>query len=153
MKKWTVAGILNRLVNYIEMFVSAILIVAVIIMLVDCIKYLISTTSVSNSFDFNNFLSLLLNLIIGLEFTRMLCKHTPGTILDVVLFATARQLIVAHENVYEAFLGVISICIIFFTRKYLLPEKDRDRKLGFSFLDKIKEKSSENPKETDSHDS
>ncbi len=41
----------------------------------------------------------IMSLAIGVEFVKMLCTHKPGTIIEVLLFATARQMI--HLNVYE----------------------------------------------------
>jgi len=131
------------------MIVAALLFVAVVIMIIECLEYLITSTAVGESFNFDNFLSKLLNLIIGLEFARMLCKHTPGTILEVVLFATARQLIVAHTSAYATFLGVVSICIIFIIRKYLLPDKEQGQQMGLVLFDKLKKKHTRSSKETD----
>ena len=130
LKNWDMSKTINRFINYLEMIVAALLFVAVVIMIIECLGYLITSISVGGNFNFDNFLSKLLNLIIGLEFARMLCKHTPGTILEVVLFATARQLMVSHTSAYATFLGVVSICIIFIIRKYLLPDKEQDHQMG-----------------------
>lgn len=45
---------------------------------------------------FNEYLAVAFNLVIGIEFIKMLCKHTPETVIEVLLFAIARQLIVEH---------------------------------------------------------
>lgn len=148
MKKWTMSKIINRLINYLEMIVAVLLFVAVVIMIIECFEYLITSTSVGKSFSFDNFLSKLLNLIIGLEFARMLCKHKPETILEVVLFATARQLIVTHTGLLETFLGVVSVCIIFIIRKHFLPDKEQDQQMGLVFFDKLKKKHTRNSEET-----
>lgn len=42
----------------------------------------------------------------------MLCTHKPGTIIEVLLFATARQMIVEHLNVYETLVGIGAIAAL-----------------------------------------
>lgn len=50
-----------------------------------------------------------MTLAIGIEFVKMLCTHTPGTIIEVLLFATSRQMIVEHLNGTETLLGIAAI--------------------------------------------
>ena len=51
------------------------------------------------------------NLIIGVEFIKMLAKHTPGSAIEVLLFTISRQLVVEHTTPVENLIGII--------RKYL----------------------------------
>lgn len=60
------------------------------------------------------------NLVIGIEFIKMLAKHTPGSAIEVLLFAMARQLVIGHMTPVENLLGVIAIGIIFIIRKFCL---------------------------------
>ncbi len=73
---------------------------------------------------FNNYLASAFNLVIGIEFIKMLCKHTPETVIEVLLFAIARQLIVEHTSTIENLIGIISIGVLFATRKYLFYNFD-----------------------------
>lgn len=59
------------------------------------------------------------NLAIGIEFIKMLAKHTPGSAIEVLVFAMARQLVIGHMTPVENLLGVIAIGIIFIIRKFL----------------------------------
>lgn len=68
---------------------------------------------------FNLFLGTAFNVIIGIEFLKMLFKHTPGAVIEVLLFTISRQLVVEHSSVLESLLGAIAIAGIFFIRKYL----------------------------------
>ena len=63
-------------------------------------------------------------LAIGAELIKMLCKHTPETVIEVLAFALARQLIVGHAKPWENLIVVISIAILFGVRKYLLKKVD-----------------------------
>lgn len=63
-------------------------------------------------------------LAIGAEFIKMLCKHTPETIIEVLAFALARQLIVGHAAPWENLITVIAIAILFVVRRFLLNRYD-----------------------------
>ena len=54
----------------------------------------------------------------------MLCKHTPETIIEVLAFALARQLIVGHAAALENMITVLAIAILFAVRKFLLNRYD-----------------------------
>lgn len=73
-------------------------------------------------FDFSQFLSNVFSLVIGIEFTRMLIKHSADAAIEVLLFAIARQLIIAHPATWEMLIGVIAIAGVFAIRKYLFVD-------------------------------
>lgn len=63
-------------------------------------------------------------LAIGAELIKMFCKHTPETVIEVLAFALARQLIVGHAKPLENFLTVVSIAVLFAVRRFLLKRQD-----------------------------
>lgn len=63
-------------------------------------------------------------LAIGAELIKMLCKHTPETVIEVLAFALARQLIVGHAAPWENLITVVAIAILFAVRKFLLKRHD-----------------------------
>ena len=63
-------------------------------------------------------------LAIGAELIKMLCKHTPETIIEVLAFALARQLIVGHAGPIENLITVVAIAILFAVRRFLLNRHD-----------------------------
>ena len=54
---------------------------------------------------FSTFLAKALNLVVGIEFVKMLCKHTPETLVEVLMFATARQMVVEHLDTWQTLIG------------------------------------------------
>ena len=68
---------------------------------------------------FTTFLANGLSLVVGVEFVKMLCTHTPGTVIEVLLFAISRQMIVGHVSGFEVLAGVAAIAGLFATHKYL----------------------------------
>ena len=63
-------------------------------------------------------------LAIGAELIKMLCKHTPETVIEVLAFALARQLIVGHASAWENLITVIAIAVLFAIRRFLLKRHD-----------------------------
>ncbi len=63
-------------------------------------------------------------LAIGAELIKMLCKHTPETVIEVLAFALARQLIVGHASPFENLITVAAIAILFVVRRFLLKKQD-----------------------------
>lgn len=70
--------------------------------------------------QFTAFLGDALTLLIGVEFVKMLAKHTAENLLEVLMFAIARQMVVEHLNMTETLIGVVAIAVIFSIRKFLL---------------------------------
>jgi len=63
-------------------------------------------------------------LAIGAELIKMLCKHTPETIIEVLAFALARQLIVGHASPTQNLITVVAIAALFAVRRFLLKRHD-----------------------------
>ena len=61
----------------------------------------------------------------------MIYPHSPSTVFEVLLFAIARQVIMAHNNPLSSLIGVISIALLFATRKFLFIEFDESEKIIF----------------------
>ena len=89
---------------------------------------------IHDTFDFSilgkdpNYLLIVLDaaitLAIGAELIKMLCKHTPETVIEVLAFALARHLIVEHKNPLENLTTVVAIAILFAVRKFFLQKHD-----------------------------
>ena len=76
--------------------------------------------SVILNMEFEQILSVAFALVIGVEFTKMLFKHTPETIIDVLLFAIARQTVIYHANMTDMLVGVAAIAGLFAAKKFLI---------------------------------
>lgn len=68
---------------------------------------------------FTVFLRSAFNVVIGIEFVKMLAKHSPGSAIEVLLFAIARQMVVDHTSPVENLVSIVAILLIFVIRKYL----------------------------------
>lgn len=108
-----------------ELLISIIVAVAVLIL---AVRLIIDTVNLSTFNGGVNSLVKILDdaiiLAIGAELIKMLCKHTPETIIEVLAFALARQLIVGHAAVWENMITVIAIAVLFAIRRFLLKPHD-----------------------------
>lgn len=119
-----------RLVNWLEFLVSIIIIISIVIegtFLAGAIFKL--PYSPDESAYFSDFLGNALNLVIALEFLKMLNSHDPNQVIDVLIFTIARSLVVKHPDSFGILLGVLSIAILFAVRKFLIEKwKQEQRK-------------------------
>ena len=76
----------------------------------------------SGTAEFHEFLENTLTLVIGIEFIKMLIKHTPVSVIEVLLFAIARHAILASGTALENLLTILSIAVIFAIRKFIFVE-------------------------------
>lgn len=112
---------ISRGASFTEIYLTALILIGVLIFSAKIIKELYEIIIVFPEFpmSINEFLGDVLALVIAIEFVKMLAKHTPGSAIDVVLFATARKLILNHDAMMDSLVGVIAIAILFVIRKYL----------------------------------
>ncbi len=106
--------------SFIEIAISAIVLIAIVIAAFQVVREVIGLVGDPKAHEsFTLFLGHAFNLIIGVEFIKMLCRHTPGSAIEVLLFAIARQMVVEHSTPLENLVGIITIALIFCIRKYL----------------------------------
>nr|BAI63452.1 hypothetical protein [Streptococcus dysgalactiae subsp. equisimilis] len=117
---------LYELSYYVEILISIILLDRVLILTGHLALMLTGIFSIKSGLDtyLQNFLNQAMSIAIGVELIKMLSKHTSGTIIEVLLFAIARQIVVAHGSPVDSLLSVVALTILFATRKYLFTSFD-----------------------------
>lgn len=113
------AGILDILTEVMEIVVAVIILVGFCVSVIPLLMDMPGLLDNTNEYSFHVFLEHAFNLVIGIEFVRMLIRHTPGSALDVLLFAIARHMVLDVGNGAELLLCVASIAGIFAIRKFL----------------------------------
>ncbi len=58
-------------------------------------------------------------IIIGVELIEMITSHSIDSVVDVMLLAVARQMIIEHTGPLENLLTVCAVGVLFVIRKYL----------------------------------
>ncbi|MDO4618005.1 MAG: hypothetical protein Q4B31_00615 [Clostridia bacterium] len=78
----------------------------------------------------STYLKNILTITIGVEFVRMLINLTPGNVLEVLIVAIARQVIINHDNPLVNISAVLCIAGLFAIRKFLIAKKDLNHDLS-----------------------
>ncbi len=110
---------------YIELILSAVLSIVIVGMIIKLIGQGYNSFT-ANGVELEYFLKDAMTLAIGVEFVKMLCTHTPNTIIEVLMFAIARHLVVEHPSINETAIGVLAIAGLFAIRKFLTNEPVED---------------------------
>lgn len=100
----------------LELLVAVIVIIALVIMLVRVPNEL--GTLIQNG-EFNQFLKHMFDIIIGIELLKMLCRHDLDSVVEVLLFSVAREMVIEHMPIYFTLIGILAIAVLFLIRKYL----------------------------------
>lgn len=109
---------LAELAGLLEVGISLLVVVALMLAVVPLIKMLPGLLVDTNEVEISLFLQRALDIVIGIEFIKMLAKHSPGSSLEVLLYAIARHMVVGHESAIENLLSVGAIALIFIVRKF-----------------------------------
>lgn len=110
---------------FIELVISIIVGIAVVVLAVRMVVDTLHITAFATGVDaLMTILDNAITLAIGAELIKMLCKHTPETVIEVLAFALARQLIVGHGKIWENLVVVVCIAILFAVRRFLLKGHD-----------------------------
>ena len=113
---------IRKILHSLELLIAgATIVVLVIGLVVNVWHFAADPTTFSNTTEF---LHAVLNIVVGLEFVRMLIDMTPANTLEVLIMATARQIIMNHESHWSLLIGVVCIGILFAIRRFLIPRSD-----------------------------
>ena len=111
---------LEHLMDIFEICIAIIVAFGFIISVFPLLKELPLLGSMSTGTEsYRHFLENALDLVIGIEFIKMLIKHTPGSVVEVLLFALSRHMVLEGGNAMENLLTVCAIALIFVIRKFL----------------------------------
>lgn len=119
-KKWR-TDLRNRIIqasSLLEVLLSGLVLVGLVFSAVPLIRWMPGLLVDGNNTEIRTFLERSLDIVIGIEFIKMLAKHSPGSSLEVLLYAIARHLVVGHDSALENLLSVGAIALIFIVRKF-----------------------------------
>ena len=102
----------------LEVVLSGIVLAALLMSIVPLVELMPGLLTDADSLEIRTFLERALDIVIGIEFIKMLAKHSPGSSLEVLLYAIARHMVVGHESALENLLSVGAIALIFVVRKF-----------------------------------
>ena len=102
----------------LEIVLSGLVLIGLLLSFIPLLKWMPGLLFDGNDVEIRGFLERALDIVIGVEFIKMLAKHSPGSSLEVLLYAIARHLVVGHDSALENLLSVGAIALIFIVRKF-----------------------------------
>ena len=118
-----VERVFRKILHWLEGIIAAITLIVMVAMIFQEVYYMLTDTATYFS-SLSTFLHSFLNILVGLEFVRMLIDLTPGNTIEVLIVALARQVIISHEDPISNVCCVLCIAGLFATRHFLIPRKE-----------------------------
>lgn len=127
--KLKIPNFIYRIAQFLEILISVIVIVAIAVSLYAVLVELhVMANGPANVDMLTEFLATAFTVVIGIEFLKMLSRHNMSSVVEVLLFAIARQMVIEHTSAVENLIMVIAIAILFTIRKYLFIPGLDDKK-------------------------
>lgn len=138
----------NRIIqasSLLEVLLSGLVLIGLLLSVVPLIRWMPGLLFDGNEAEIRTFLERSLDIVIGIEFIKMLAKHSPGSVLEVLLYAIARHMIVGHEDAVQNLVSVGAIALIFIIRKYFFVPSFGHKMPGGKIAPDMEQKAAETP--------
>lgn len=126
-------GFILNMAFVFEKILAAVVLIAVFLGTIDVLRliwdtYIVHFDKIIQYEQLNDMLGQILLLVVGVELVVMLSLHMPGALIEALLYAIARKmlLIPKKEGMLEILLGVIAIAGLFTIKKYLIDSSGND---------------------------
>ena len=129
----------------LEIVLSGLVLIGLLLTIIPLIKWMPGLLFDGNDVEIRSFLERALDIVIGIEFIKMLAKHSPGSVLEVLLYAIARHMIVGHEDAVQNLVSVGAIALIFIIRKYFFVPSFGYKMPGGKIAPDMEQKAAETP--------
>ncbi len=118
-----------NLSEWLEQIMAAIVLIAIVIAIFSLwvpFKEFLQTRSESGTFL--KYMASVFDIVIGIEFFKLLCKPRKDTMLEVLMFVIARHMIIEDTTAFENLLSIVAISILIIVDRYFLKSKILKRK-------------------------
>lgn len=142
------AELRNKIISaatLLEILLSGLVLIGLLLSMVPLLQWMPGLLFDGNDVEVSTFLQRALDIVIGIEFIKMLAKHSPGSVLEVLLYAIARHMIVGHEDAVQNLVSVVAIALIFIIRKYFFVPSFGHKMPGGKIAPDMEQKEAETP--------
>ena len=142
------AELRNKIISaatLLEILLSGLVLIGLLLSMVPLLQWMPGLLFDGNDVEVSIFLQRALDIVIGIEFIKMLAKHSPGSVLEVLLYAIARHMIVGHEDAVQNLVSVVAIALIFIIRKYFFVPSFGYKMPGGKIAPDMEQKAAETP--------
>ena len=116
-----------ELLHWLEVILAFCAVGVVLFGMIHLVKLFVETGFPSGlsefSHSFEDILSALLLLVVGVELAIMLCLRRPESLIEIMFFVIARKVLIKTEHVHDLLIAVAAMGALFAIDKYLVAEK------------------------------
>lgn len=112
----------RRVLHFVERVIASITVIALLVAL--GIEVYSMFTAADYFSDPSHMLHNLLTIVVGLEFVRMLIDATPANILEVLIIAITRHVILEHDDPWSLVCCIACIAALFAIRRFLIHRSE-----------------------------
>lgn len=123
-KEKKVRKLLNTFTEILEFIINIVVLIAIVFALISLWEPLcdfIHNRNVEGAFM--EFMECVFNVVIGIEFKKMLGKPDMNTVMEILVFVIVRHMIIVDTSAFENFLTIVSVGVIFAIKKFLHEDK------------------------------
>ncbi len=118
----------SKVSSYLEILISILIIVGTLVATIALGYHIFDLFSAfernkNPQLIFEQFLGFAIQLIIAIEFVKMLAKHTPGSAVEVLLIVIAKRVIVDKTTMFDALTGVLALAILFAIKRFMFASE------------------------------
>ncbi len=131
MNKNSVKNLILKVSHIFEMVLAVIILIKILLGAFDLsrviwVSYISDIANPVAYYEVEALLGHALLLVIGVELVIMLIVHTPESVVDVLLYAIARKLLLVPKDkgMIEVLMGIVCIAGLFAIKKYLFDKKE-----------------------------
>lgn len=131
MNKNSVKNLILKVSHIFEMVLAVIILIKILLGAFDLsrviwVSYISDIANPVEYYEVEALLGHALLLVIGVELVIMLIVHTPESVVDVLLYAIARKLLLVPKDkgMIEVLMGIVCIAGLFAIKKYLFDKKE-----------------------------
>jgi len=132
-REYRVLDLLAELLHWIEVLLAALSVAFVAIgifyLLGELLHFRDGIDELSLHTSFEELLSDVLLLVVGIELALMLVRRTPESLIEVMYFVVARKMLIKADTFWDLILGVAALAGLFAIRKYLSDVPEHSKKI------------------------
>ena len=117
--KYDIQAKLYRISILLEILVGVSIAVAIGMSLIGLIADIHPIQLIADPDSLQGYLTTAMTIIIGVEFVKMIFSHSIDSVVEVMLLAVARQMVVEHTSPFENLMAVSSVALLYVVRKFL----------------------------------
>lgn len=111
---------MSKICQLMELLLAVVITLGILIFLVGiCARHFTVLQGRMDSNSLLNFLRDIMNLVIGIEFVKILLNHRVEDVLDLLIIAISRSMIISHGRSVEFLIQVTGVAILFAVRRFL----------------------------------